>query len=103
MWLNELYKRLMGQTSRRIRRRFSLKRTFIRPRLEALEDRTLLSAPAAFTLPTLTSGTQDQFGGGNSTQTGTQFLGATFNNLSQTIGGISDGWGAQANISLNGH
>jgi hypothetical protein len=46
MWLNELYKRLMGRTSRRIRRRFSRQRAFIRPRLEKLEDRTLLTAPA---------------------------------------------------------
>src|SRR5579884_30777 len=105
MWLNQLYKRLMGRTSRQIRRRLSRQRTFIRPRLEKLEDRTLLSAPGGGTVATIAtlSATTGQFGGGTSnTQSGSQFIGGSFS-VNGGFGSFSNGWGAGGSVSMTGH
>jgi hypothetical protein len=110
MWLNELYKRWMGRTSRRTRRRFSLPRTFVCPRLEKLEDRTLLSAPAPYTFlgaggGTTISATQGQFGSGG-TVSGSGFSGIQNKSWNPSGGSISTGplgnkWGAQGFLNLN--
>src|SRR5690349_17752986 len=44
MWLNELWRRWMGQTPRQLRRRFRSSPTRMSFTVETLEDRTLLSA-----------------------------------------------------------
>lgn len=117
MWLNELYKRWMGRTSRRTRRRILRQRSYVRPRLEKLEDRTLLSAPVGGYTTTLTSGggsttitaSSGQFSS-NDTASGHYFLGLQNTPLNASVGGITNptvagaslgSYGLQANLNMN--
>ncbi len=109
MWLNLLWQRWYGRIrpfpKHVARRRLARRQLHRAPRLESLEDRTLLSAPA----PTLLGGTgtvsvpATSQGGQVS---GTYFLGGTFNTGNQSIGGISSTpvgqFGAQLNLNLSG-
>jgi hypothetical protein len=102
MWLNQLYRRWTGRTrtNRRARRATARRRT--RLTLEALEDRTLLSAPDAVTISGMSESGASQFNLANGgSVSGTAFLGGSFN-TSASIGSISDGFGAEVNFSMAG-
>jgi hypothetical protein len=109
MWLKVLRRRWFGRTrpfpSHLRRRRASGRRADIGPRLEVLEDRTLLSAPPVallggtgnLSVPATSQGGQ---------VSGTYFLGGSFNTGNQSIGGIASTsvgqFGAQLNLNLSG-
>src|SRR5579884_1015985 len=109
MWLNALWRRWYGRTRpfsyRACRRHPARKQTQLRLHLEALEERTLLSAPPVALLggngTVMVSPTSQ---GGN--VSGTYFLGGQFDTGNQTIGGITGPpgaqFGAQLNLNLNG-
>jgi hypothetical protein len=110
-WLHEWIgrnKRTLSRRTRRAKQRAASRRHRLPLSLEALETRTLLSAPAAQVIPSvIVSGSQ--FGGGQSTISNSIFLGGNFNVNSQ-IGGIAtnllgianNDLGAEANLALNG-
>ncbi len=101
MWLNQLYRRWTGRTrtNRRVRRATARRRT--RLTLEALEARTLLSAPPVTSLAVNAS--QGQFGGSGpiSGNTGNT-LDPQFNAGGQ-VGGFSAGLGLQAGLNMQGN
>jgi hypothetical protein len=119
MWLKELCKRWMGRTSRRTRRRFAHRRSYVRPRLENLEDRTLLSGSVAGVttsggMTTLTSGggatsftaNSGLFSPNNPTATGNAFIGVQNKSFSASVGGITNSsilgsWGLAAYLNMN--
>ena len=106
MWLNVLWRRWYGRTrpypSHIGRRRTARRRPCIGPRLEVLEERTLLSAPPVASLGNVSAPATSQGG----QVSGTYFLGGSFNTGNQSVGGITGSdptaFGAQLNLNLSG-
>jgi SdrD B-like domain/Bacterial Ig-like domain (group 3)/Domain of unknown function DUF11 len=103
-WLKESFGLQRTVSSRGVRR--ARPRTARRAKplllcLETLEDRTLLSAPAPYTIPEFSESGASQFGGGQSSYSDSVFLGGNFD-VNAQVGGIVDGFGAEAHFALTG-
>jgi hypothetical protein len=103
-WLHQWFgpQNRVSERGRRAKPKEARRRQHVPLRLEALENRTLLSAPDPYVIPTLSEQGHSQFGAGSSTFTGTGFLGGDFD-VNGTVGGISGGFGAEANLTLQGN
>jgi hypothetical protein len=96
MWLNELRNLSPDRAARQLGQRGGWQRPRNRPRLELLEERTLLSDPGTSLLSASSTIT------GPSAQ-GEQFVGSKFNVSPTVIGGFSNGFGADASLSIGGN
>src|SRR5262245_32834180 len=89
-WLHQWFGRpsTVAARGRRAKPKAAGRREHVLLLLEALENRTLLSAPDPHVIPTFSEQGASQFGGGSSTLSGSGFLGGDFD-VNGTVGDIS--------------